>query len=104
MEVKKRTNYYLDDTSKLDVNEHAKPNNTKPSFQDKSKPMSMSTLKEWSRYFHENIPPNPYYKRKIPWKTILIVILTLNHLVLHLFHWRHALPLPRPQQIPLQWL
>lgn len=35
----------------------------------------MTKLKEWGRYFHENIPPNPYERVKKPWKTILIVII-----------------------------
>lgn len=42
-------------------------------FSTKAGPLSMDKLKLWGRYFHNNIPPNPYQRRKYPWKTILIV-------------------------------
>ena len=31
-----------------------------------------------SRNFHRNKPPNPFYKEKVPWKTIIVVSLALS--------------------------
>ena len=44
-------------------------------FSEKAGPMNMEQLKLWSKYFHNNVPPNPYKVRRVPWKTILIVII-----------------------------
>lgn len=35
--------------------------------------MSLGELRNWSRYFHDNVPPNPFYRLKIPYKTVAVV-------------------------------
>ena len=59
--------------------------------------MNYTKLQEWSRYFHHNVPPNTYYKEKIPYKTIIVVIILLFitfYIVNNLPHSRNYLLLP----------
>ena len=37
--------------------------------------MTVDKLAAYSRYLHNKVPPNLYFKQKIPWKTILIALL-----------------------------
>ena len=34
-------------------------------------------IRAYSRYFHRHTPENPYFKIKIPWKTILVAFIFL---------------------------
>jgi hypothetical protein len=36
-------------------------------------PITYEKLRLMSRMFHKNVPSNPFYKEKIPYKTIIIV-------------------------------
>ena len=74
--AKKRSNYYLDSTQN-EIQEERKLTKKEwydKNFSEKAGPMNMQKLKDWSKWFHANVPPNPFEKRKIPWKTIFIVL------------------------------
>ncbi len=47
-------------------------NNKKPTYNRKG-PVTTDMLRQMSKHFHYNVPPNPFYREKIPYKTIIIV-------------------------------
>lgn len=63
----------------IEMDEDTDNKNSKDANFKKRKPtMSYDMLRLWSRKLHKNSPPNPFYKQKIPYKTILIVYTLLN--------------------------